>query len=128
MVCPLRVLLVVFSTVIAGYVAWRTWGSHSSGLSNDENVERLEQVTDLDTHSRPSFRQVIVKISKWLQNTMWAVVDMGSGRYLHTKWSERQRDAGAGGKISPRKGEDGRVRAKQSISCQNQSRPSTNAQ
>ena len=63
MVCPLRVFLVVFSTVIAGYFAWRTWGSHSSGLSHDKEHERLEPVTGHDTHSRPTFRQVILKVS-----------------------------------------------------------------
>ena len=61
MVCPLRVFLVVFSTVIAGYFAWRTWGIHSSGLFLEKENEGLEQVSGHDTHSRLTFREVKLK-------------------------------------------------------------------
>ena len=63
MVCPLRVCLVVFSTVIAGYFAWKTWGTHSSGLSLDKENEGLKQASGDDTHSRLTFREAILKVS-----------------------------------------------------------------
>jgi len=54
MVCPMRVVLVVVSAFIAGYLTWKTWESTSDILSADATGDRR-----LRTRRTPRERYVL---------------------------------------------------------------------
>ena len=57
------------------------------------NAKELAQKSRITTDQLPNQKYVFrVQIFNWLRNASWTVVDMGTGRYLYTKWSERQRE------------------------------------
>ncbi|XVF57345.1 hypothetical protein PTKIN_Ptkin06aG0197600 [Pterospermum kingtungense] len=70
--CPMRFLLVFFSAVLAGYVAWR---SVSSSSSDDDIVSEDSQKIVAKDKQEFSFKRMV-------QNGFWVFVDMASGRYL----------------------------------------------
>ncbi|KAL1205986.1 hypothetical protein V5N11_018062 [Cardamine amara subsp. amara] len=67
--CPLRFVLVFFSAVLAGYMAWRTVNS-SPELFSDES----SQVEAKDKEG--------LNLKKKMDKGFWMFVDMASGRYL----------------------------------------------
>ncbi|KAJ0229546.1 Methyltransferase-like protein [Hirschfeldia incana] len=69
--CPLRFVIVFFSTVLAGYFAWRAVDSSPELISEDSPVEDKEK----DDKQGLGF-----KGKMW--NGFWKFVDMASGRYL----------------------------------------------
>ncbi|CAA2980598.1 uncharacterized protein LOC111380207 [Olea europaea var. sylvestris] len=70
--CPLRFILVFFSAVLAGYLAWTTVSSLPSE-SEDSTHENSS------TSSQGKHELGFVKI---IQNGFWVFIDMASGRYL----------------------------------------------
>ncbi|GAB2266812.1 hypothetical protein Dimus_001799 [Dionaea muscipula] len=87
--CPLRFILVFFSAVLAGYVAWRSLRSPSlqnddddrdAGLlaaSEDSSGEKME----LDNGGRRSLKRMT-------RDGIWMFIDMASGRYLWRNFKE----------------------------------------
>ncbi|KAL8136287.1 hypothetical protein AgCh_010757 [Apium graveolens] len=63
--CPMRFILVFFSAILAGYMAWRTVRSTADADKDDTTVVAKQ--------TNP------VKI---MQNGFWVLVDMASGKYL----------------------------------------------
>ncbi|XWS42438.1 hypothetical protein CRYUN_Cryun16bG0014100 [Craigia yunnanensis] len=80
--CPMRFLLVFFSAVVAGYVAWRTVGS-SSDINNVVS-EDSEKIVAKDKQE--------FSIKRMVQNGFWVFVDMASGRYLWRNLKELKND------------------------------------
>ncbi|XWS64613.1 hypothetical protein CRYUN_Cryun05aG0018200 [Craigia yunnanensis] len=81
--CPMRFLLVFFSAVLAGYVAWRTVRS-SSDIDDDVVSDDSEKIVAKDKQEF-SFKRMI-------QNGFWVFVDMASGRYLWRNLKELKND------------------------------------
>ncbi|EOA22073.1 hypothetical protein CARUB_v10002613mg [Capsella rubella] len=69
--CPLRFVLVFFSAVLAGYMAWRTVNS-SPDLFSDE----------LSPVEANNAKQERSNSKRKMENGFWMFVDMASGRYL----------------------------------------------
>ncbi|XP_007030725.2 PREDICTED: uncharacterized protein LOC18600299 [Theobroma cacao] len=80
--CPMRFLLVFFSAVLAGYVAWRT--VRSSSDIDDVVSEDSDKMVAKDKQEF-SFRRMV-------QNGFWVFVDMASGRYLWRNLKEMKMD------------------------------------
>ncbi|GAA0156189.1 hypothetical protein LIER_38231 [Lithospermum erythrorhizon] len=69
--CPMRFLLVFFSAVLAGYLAWRTVSSTEEFKVQEDTI--VEGITSQKDKSN---------LMKTVQNRFWGFVDMASGRYL----------------------------------------------
>ncbi|KAK8508801.1 hypothetical protein V6N13_090766 [Hibiscus sabdariffa] len=80
--CPMRFLLVFFSAILAGYVAWRT--VRSSPDTDGEVSEDSEKIVVKDTQEF-SFKRMV-------QNGFWVFVDMASGKYLWRNLKELKND------------------------------------
>lgn len=78
----MRFLLVFFSAVLAGYVAWRT--VRSSSDIDDVVSEDSDKMVAKDKQEF-SFRRMV-------QNGFWVFVDMASGRYLWRNLKEMKTD------------------------------------
>ncbi|KAK4370550.1 hypothetical protein RND71_010025 [Anisodus tanguticus] len=85
--CPLRFILVFFSALLAGYVAWRTVRSSTDTdfiIHEDSMVDTKNKVEE----EKQEFDSLKVKfpynLSKFqiIQNGFWVFVDMASGKYL----------------------------------------------
>ncbi|XVF06196.1 hypothetical protein REPUB_Repub06bG0026700 [Reevesia pubescens] len=83
--CPMRFLLVFFSTVLVGYVAWRT--VHSSSDIYDDNDIVFKDSEKIVAKDKQEFR-----FKKMVQNGFWVFVDMASGRYLWRNLKELKND------------------------------------
>ncbi|XVF31247.1 hypothetical protein REPUB_Repub16aG0128900 [Reevesia pubescens] len=81
--CPMRFLLVFFSAVLAGYVAW-TMVHSSSDIDDDVVSEDSETIVAKDKQEF-SFKRMV-------QNGFWVFVDMASGRYLWRNLKELKND------------------------------------
>ncbi|CAI5965758.1 unnamed protein product [Closterium sp. NIES-64] len=104
MVCPMRVVLVVISAFIAGYMTWRSWKSVDDvdSLRSSESSESCvaygdgSSESDAAMLSEPLVRSGRGKSKK--SKTIWAhiwavlmsIVDMGSGRYLYAMWAAKK--------------------------------------
>lgn len=77
MVCPMRVLLVVASTGIAGYFAWRAWNQPEEVylVHGDDVKTQDSSVKAVQTKSQ----QIYEKLAAFLM----LLFDMASGRYLY---------------------------------------------
>ncbi|XP_050213560.1 uncharacterized protein LOC126664967 [Mercurialis annua] len=85
--CPLRFILVFFSAVLAGYVAWRTVRSSSeieSTISDDSTPEK-KPLQDNNTNQEFDAKRMV-------QNGFWVFVDMASGKYLWKNLKEMKKD------------------------------------
>ncbi|KAK8633824.1 hypothetical protein V6N13_014659 [Hibiscus sabdariffa] len=80
--CPMRFLLVFFSAILAGYVAWRTVRSPPD--TDGEVSEDSEKIVIKDTQEF-SFKRMV-------QNGFWVFVDMASGKYLWRNLKELKND------------------------------------
>ncbi|KAG5083132.1 hypothetical protein JHK84_053170 [Glycine max] len=69
--CPLRFILIFFSTMLAAYIAWTT-------VSSSPEID----VTSQDTENRASSNKDHFNFIKMIQNEFWVFVDMASGRYV----------------------------------------------
>ncbi|AED92053.1 hypothetical protein AtNW77_Chr5g0098291 [Arabidopsis thaliana] len=77
--CPLRFVLVFFSAVLAGYIAWRTVNSTPELFSDELLQAEAKEKQGLD-------------FKRKMDNGLWTFVDMASGRYLWRNLKEmRQR-------------------------------------
>ncbi|KAK3017442.1 hypothetical protein RJ639_007600 [Escallonia herrerae] len=74
--CPLRFILVFFSAVLAGYIAWRTARS-SPEARRIMVVEQDTTPEKVSLEDKQEFRLI-----KMIQNGFWMFVDMANGRYL----------------------------------------------
>ncbi|WOH00150.1 hypothetical protein DCAR_0519508 [Daucus carota subsp. sativus] len=76
--CPMRFILVFFSAILAGYMAWRTVRSTPDSDKEDTKVAKVPR-------NNSSF-------TKMMQNGFWVFVDMASGRYLWKNLREMKKD------------------------------------
>ncbi|KAJ9554841.1 hypothetical protein OSB04_009455 [Centaurea solstitialis] len=78
--CPMRFLLVFFSAILAGYIAWKSVrtspGPHDMAFDDDSSTEKQQSNT----------------IIKMAQNGFWGFVDMASGKYLWRNLSQIKED------------------------------------
>ncbi|KAK6149264.1 hypothetical protein DH2020_016789 [Rehmannia glutinosa] len=73
--CPLRFILVFFSAVLAGYLAWKTVSS-----SDEPNLTTPEEKSStIEKQEFQSFNKFGIQI---IENGFWVFIDMASGRYL----------------------------------------------
>ncbi|GAA0157679.1 hypothetical protein Leryth_001233 [Lithospermum erythrorhizon] len=73
--CPMRFILVFFSAILAGYLAWRT-------ISSTEELKIQEDlIVEGITSQKENYES---NLKKKVQNGFWVFVDMASGRYLWT--------------------------------------------
>ncbi|KAE8678133.1 putative glutamate dehydrogenase [Hibiscus syriacus] len=79
--CPMRFLLVFFSAILAGYVAWRT--VRPSPDTEGEVSEDGEKIVVKEEEF--SFKRMV-------QNGFWVFVDMASGKYLWRNLKELKND------------------------------------
>ncbi|KAI3716588.1 hypothetical protein L1987_67570 [Smallanthus sonchifolius] len=77
--CPMRFLLVFFSAVLAGYMAWKSVRTSSETENN---------VFDDDS----SLHKQQFNIIKMAQNGLWGFVDMASGKYLWRNLNQIKQD------------------------------------
>ncbi|GMI65293.1 hypothetical protein like AT5G14602 [Hibiscus trionum] len=80
--CPLRFLLVFFSAILAGYVAWRTVRS-----SPDTDGDVSEDAEKIVVKDRQEF-----SFKRMVQNGFWVFADMASGKYLWRNLKELKND------------------------------------
>ncbi|KAL2923237.1 Protein PHYLLO chloroplastic [Bienertia sinuspersici] len=74
--CPLRFILVFFSAILAGFLAWRSFRSSPEfdiAISEDSVADRAPSSKD-DEQER--------NLKMMIQDGFWVFVDMASGRYL----------------------------------------------
>ncbi|XP_059290594.1 uncharacterized protein LOC132044122 [Lycium ferocissimum] len=69
--CPLRFILVFFSALLAGYVAWSTLGSSSPDIDCTKTEKEKQE-----------FDSPKVRKFQMIQDGFWVFVDMASGKYL----------------------------------------------
>lgn len=67
--CPLRFVLVFFSAILAGYIAWRTVNSMPEHLSDEPSPVEANDKQGSTTKRK-------------MENGLWMFVDMASGKYL----------------------------------------------
>ncbi|KAE8673813.1 putative glutamate dehydrogenase [Hibiscus syriacus] len=80
--CSMRFLLVFFSAILAGYVAWRTVRSFPG--TDGEVSEESEKIVVQDAQGF-SFKRMV-------QNGFWVFVGMASGKYLWRNLKELKND------------------------------------
>ncbi|KAI3822736.1 hypothetical protein L1987_10333 [Smallanthus sonchifolius] len=77
--CPMRFLLVFFSALLAGYMAWKSVRTSSETehtvFDQDESINKQES-----------------NIIKMAQNGFWGFVDMASGKYLWRNLNQIKKD------------------------------------
>ncbi|KAI3523210.1 hypothetical protein L1887_01268 [Cichorium endivia] len=78
--CPMRFLLVFFSAILAGYIAWKS--VPTSSVADDI-------VSDEDS----SIQKQQYNIIKMAQNGFWGFVDMASGKYLWRNINQIKQEA-----------------------------------
>ncbi|XP_039044532.1 uncharacterized protein LOC120184023 [Hibiscus syriacus] len=81
--CPMRLLLVFFSAILAGYFAWRT----TVGLSADVDDGNSEDSGKIIAKNKQDFG-----FKSMVKNGFWVFVDMASGRYLWRNLKELKND------------------------------------
>ncbi|XP_076914128.1 uncharacterized protein LOC143573019 [Bidens hawaiensis] len=79
--CPMRFLLVFFSAVLAGYMAWK---SVRASLDTNDNV--------FDDDSSVNVNKQESSFIKMAQNGFWGFVDMASGKYLWRNLNQIKQD------------------------------------
>nr|XP_043613376.1 uncharacterized protein LOC122585313 [Erigeron canadensis] len=80
--CPMRFLLVFFSAILAGYMAWKSVRTTSE--TEDNSFEDDSSVVD-----KQQSQSSIIKIA---QNGFWGIVDMASGKYLWRNLNQIKQD------------------------------------
>ncbi|KAL6561185.1 hypothetical protein OROMI_016786 [Orobanche minor] len=90
--CPLRFVLVFFSAVLAGYLAWRTVIASSDDEPNittnvvppppDAAAEDSNSTHEKNKSSTVRLQKHDFHFLKMVRNGFWVLIDMASGRYL----------------------------------------------
>ncbi|KAL5547246.1 hypothetical protein UlMin_006933 [Ulmus minor] len=80
--CPMRFLLVFFSAVLAGYLAWKTVRSSSE-------TDLIFQDSKLEN---PLRKGQVFDLKRMVQKSFWVFVDMASGRYLWRNLREMKKE------------------------------------
>ncbi|CAN0876779.1 hypothetical protein LINGRAHAP2_LOCUS11494 [Linum grandiflorum] len=78
--CPMRLILVFFSAVLAGYFAWTTVTT-ASPSDDDSTIDKPDIKKQKEESNTTKALQAI-------QNWFWVFVDMASGRYLWRNLNE----------------------------------------
>ncbi|KAF5772829.1 hypothetical protein HanRHA438_Chr13g0592601 [Helianthus annuus] len=78
--CPMRFLLVFFSAILAGYMAWKS--VRASSETNDNVFDEDSSVNKQES-----------SIIKMAQSGFWGFVDMASGKYLWRNLNQIKQDA-----------------------------------
>lgn len=74
--CPLRFILVFFSAILAGFLAWRSFRSTPElDTAFSEDFVADKQASSNDDKQERNLKMMI-------QDGFWVFVDMASGRYL----------------------------------------------
>ncbi|XP_057545744.1 uncharacterized protein LOC130824742 [Amaranthus tricolor] len=74
--CPLRFILVFFSAILAGFLAWRSFRSSPElDIVISDDGKTSSSSSSIDHKQERSFKMII-------QDGFWVFVDMASGRYL----------------------------------------------
>lgn len=77
--CPMRVFLVLFSAVLACYLAWRNYSKNDVlSLVHESEEQQSEDSQTVGADGKASKQQICSKLSL----SFWTIVDMASGRYL----------------------------------------------
>ncbi|KAJ7976378.1 Methyltransferase-related protein [Quillaja saponaria] len=80
--CPLRFILVFFSAILAGYLAWRAVSSSpETGISFEDSAIETKSSKDEGFNFK-----------KMIQNGFWVFVDMASGKYMWRNLREMNRE------------------------------------
>ncbi|KMT15623.1 hypothetical protein BVRB_3g056150 [Beta vulgaris subsp. vulgaris] len=80
--CPLRFILVFFSAILAGFLAWRSFRSSPEldfAISEDSTADKTTSSKD-DKQER--------NLKMIIQDGFWVFVDMASGKYLWRNFKE----------------------------------------
>ncbi|KAL6509620.1 hypothetical protein OROGR_022930 [Orobanche gracilis] len=91
--CPLRFVLVFFSAVLAGYLAWKTVIASSDDESNITTTvvpppDAAAAAKDPNSSHEKNknctarFQKHDFRFLKMVGNGFWVLIDMASGRYL----------------------------------------------
>ncbi|KAG0582304.1 hypothetical protein M758_3G047700 [Ceratodon purpureus] len=73
--CPLRVILLFLSALLAGYFAFKSVGTQGESSILSMSEEEPEQVIE-ETG-------VFTKVTTGISSGFWVMIDMLSGRYLY---------------------------------------------
>ncbi|KNA17665.1 hypothetical protein SOVF_077870 [Spinacia oleracea] len=74
--CPLRFILVFFSAILAGFLAWKSFRSAPElDTAFSEDLVADKPASSMDDHQEKNLKMII-------QDGFWVFVDMASGRYL----------------------------------------------
>ncbi|KAL2619964.1 hypothetical protein R1flu_000169 [Riccia fluitans] len=75
--CPMRIFLVLFSALLASYLAWRNYKKTEQtsilDLTTESEAEVLAEEVEASTASQ---------VSAKLRSGFWTFVEMATGRYL----------------------------------------------
>ncbi|GAB2295409.1 hypothetical protein Dimus_029578 [Dionaea muscipula] len=89
--CPLRLILVFFSAILAGYFAWRSLCSSpeendaaATITSKDSNVQQAAVSLKKNCEER--------SLKKMARDGFWVLVDMASGRFLWRNFKQMRKD------------------------------------
>lgn len=74
--CPMRVFLVLFSALLASYLAWRNYNKAEKTSILDFTETETEVFVDKFEDNAAS------QVSAKLRSGFWTFVDMATGRYL----------------------------------------------
>ncbi|KAL6523172.1 hypothetical protein OROGR_016775 [Orobanche gracilis] len=90
--CPLRFVLVFFSAVLAGYLAWKTVIASSDDEPNITTTvvppptaaapEDSNSTHEKNKSSTARLQNHEFHFLKMVRNGLWVLIDMASGRYL----------------------------------------------
>ncbi|KAL8245386.1 hypothetical protein R6Q59_011644 [Mikania micrantha] len=80
--CPMRFLLVFFSAVLAGYMAWK-----SVRTSSESKADVFDEDSSVNKQESS-----IVKGFQMAENGFWGFVDMASGKYLWRNLNQIKQD------------------------------------
>ncbi|CAM6117682.1 unnamed protein product [Calypogeia fissa] len=76
--CPMRVFLILFSAILACYLAWRNYSKNDQLSLLHESEQLGEDSKAVGADGSASKQQIRSKLSA----SFWTLVDMASGRYL----------------------------------------------
>ncbi|GMI79551.1 hypothetical protein like AT5G18150 [Hibiscus trionum] len=81
--CPMRLLLVFFSAILAGYFAWRTAVGSPADVDDGNSEDSGKTIA--------KYKQDF-SFGMMVKNGFWVFVDMASGKYLWRNLKELKND------------------------------------
>ncbi|CAN0876780.1 hypothetical protein LINGRAHAP2_LOCUS11494 [Linum grandiflorum] len=86
--CPMRLILVFFSAVLAGYFAWTTVTT-ASPSDDDSTIDKPDIKKQKEESNTTKVNCLFPSFAlQAIQNWFWVFVDMASGRYLWRNLNE----------------------------------------